>query len=335
MADTVTLGIATAESLARDALIACRTSAANARPTARALVAAEVDGQPGHGMSRVLTYGMQSRAGKVDGFATPRLEQVAAAAVRIDAALGFAYPAIDLAIEALAPLTRRCGIATAAIHRSHHFGQAGAHAERLALQGLVALVVSNTPKAMAPWGGRSAMLGTNPLAFAAPLGSGDPLVIDLALSVAARAKIVAAERAGQAIPEGWAVDREGRPTTDATEALAGSLAPIGRAKGSALALMIEALAAALTGSHFGWEASSMFDAEGGPPNLGHVLIAFEPELLSGGAYRRRIGDLASAIAGEPGARLPGTKRLANRARAAREGITIPAALHASIRALLG
>ena len=335
MADPVRLSLAEAEALALEALLASRTSAGNAAPTARALVAAEADGQGGHGLSRVPSYALQSRAGKVNGFATPRVEQIAGAALRVDGGFGFAYPAIDTAIEALAPLAREQGIAVAAMHRSHHFGQAGAHAERLAERGLVALVLGNSPKAMAFWGGRKAMLGTNPLAFAAPLpGGAAPLVIDLALSVAARGKIVAAEKAGKPIPAGWAVDADGNPTTDPKAALAGTLLPIGGAKGGALALMIEIFAAAITGSAFGWEASSFFDDKGGPPNMGHVLIAIDAGQLSAGAFDARMAALLEAMAAEPGARLPGTRRLTNRARAAAEGVAIPPALLAEIRALI-
>jgi (2R)-3-sulfolactate dehydrogenase (NADP+) len=335
MADPVRLSLAEAEALALEALLASRTSAGNAAPTARALVAAEADGQGGHGLSRVPSYALQSRAGKVNGFATPRVEQVAGAALRVDGGFGFAYPAIDAAIEALAPLAREQGIAVAAMHRSHHFGQAGAHAERLAERGLVALVLGNSPKAMAFWGGHKAMLGTNPLAFAAPLpGGAAPLVIDLALSVAARGKIVAAEKAGKPIPAGWAVDADGNPTTDPKAALAGTLLPIGGAKGGALALMIEIFAAAITGSAFGWEASSFFDDKGGPPNMGHVLIAIDAGRLSAGAFDARMAALLGAMAAEPGARLPGTRRLTNRTRAAADGVAIPPALLAEIRALI-
>ena len=336
MSEPVRLSLAEAEALACAALVASRTRPENARSTARALVAAEADGQAGHGLSRVPSYALQAQAGKVDGHAIPRLEPVAGAAVRVDGGFGFAYPAIDLAITALAPLAREHGIAVAAIHRSHHFGQAGAHAERLAGRGLVAIVLGNSPKAMAFWGGRRPALGTNPLAFAAPLpGGADPLVIDLAMSVAARGKIVAAEKAGQAIPPDWAVDAQGNPTTDPKAALGGALLPIGGAKGGALALMIEIMAAALTGSAYGWEASSFFDDKGGPPNMGHVLIGLDPLRLSAGGYDERMTTLLEAIAAEPGARLPGTRRLANRRRAAAEGIAVPAALHAEIRALPG
>jgi (2R)-3-sulfolactate dehydrogenase (NADP+) len=152
--------------------------------------------------------------------------------------------------------------------------------------------------------------------------------------VAARGKIVAAEKAGKPIPADWAVDAEGRPTTDAKAALGGTLLPIGGAKGGALALMIEIFAAAVTGSAFGWEASSFFDDKGGPPNMGHVLVAIDAARLSAGAFESRMAALLEAMAAEPGARLPGTRRLANRSRAATEGVAVPAALHAEIRALI-
>ncbi len=336
MSAGMTLGLGEAEALATAAFVAHRSSAANARLTARALVAAEADGQPGHGLSRVAPYALQARVGKVDGFAVPSCLQVAPAALRVDAAHGFAYPAIELAIAALPALAAAQGIAAAAIHRSHHFGVAGHHAERLAASGLVALVLGNTPKAMALHGGRQARLGTNPLAFAAPLPDGQPpLVIDLALSVAARGRIVAAQKTGRAIPTGWAVDEHGEPTTDPDAALRGTLSPIGGPKGAALALMVEILAAAVTGSSFGWEASSMFDDREGPPNVGQVLIAMDPLRLSGGGFEARMRDLVAAFGAEPGTRLPGSRRLAARERAAREGLTLPPALLAEMRQLAG
>lgn len=336
MADAVRLALPDAQRLASDALCASGAAEPAARATAHALVAAEADGQGGHGLARVPSYAQQLRSGKVDGRAVPSARRVAPAVVRVDAGLGFAYPAVDLAIAELVPLARSQGVAIAAIHHSHHLGQVGAHAERLAEAGLVALAFGNTPKAMAFWGGREPMLGTNPLAFAAPwAGAASPLVIDLALSVTARGKIVAAQRAGRSIPADWAVDREGRPTTDPAEALAGTLLPIGGAKGGALALMVEILGAALTGSAFGWEASSFLDAAGPPPDVGHLFVALDPGPTSGGCFAARMGELAAAMARDPAVRVPGTRRLESRARAARDGVGIDRALYAEILALAG
>lgn len=309
--------------LAGAALQAHRVSAENAARTAAALVAAEADGQAGHGLSRVASYALQARARKVDGYAVPTLTAQRPATAIVDGGLGFAYPAIDLAIDTLARLAPEHGVAAVAIRRSHHFGQAGAHVERLAARGLVALLFGNTPKAMAFWGGPSARTGTNPIAFAAPLPDDRaPLVVDLALSVVARGKIVAARDRGAQIPVGWALGPDGQPTTDPAQALAGTLLPIGDSKGAALALMVEVLAAALTGSHFGWEASSMFDDQGGPPDIGQLLIAIDPGPLSGGSFAGRMRALVDAVAAEPGARLPGERRVALRARAARDGLDL-------------
>ena len=323
-----------ARSLVARALAGAGADELQAQATARALIAAEADGQAGHGLSRTPSYALQVRCGKVDGKARPELAKVADAAVRIDGGRGFAYPALDLAIETLPGLTAKAGVACAAIHRSHHFGQAGAHAERLAERGLVALVFGNSPKAMAFYGGKAPRLGTNPIAFACPLPDGQPpLVIDLALSQAARGKIVAAQQKGETIPEGWAVDAGGQPTTDPTAALGGAMLAIGGAKGSALALMVEILAAALCGASFGWEASSFFDDKGGPPDMGQILLALDPDALSGGRFLERMGVLLGAMGEEPDVRLPGLKRLEARRRAAAEGLVVPPALYDQIKAL--
>jgi (2R)-3-sulfolactate dehydrogenase (NADP+) len=330
---TETIGIAAAETLVISALMRAGASEVQARSTARALIAAECDGQSGHGLSRVPTYVEQLRCGKVRGHATPSLERIGSSAFRVDAAFGFAYPAIDLAAAALIEAARERIIAIAAIRHSHHFGQAGAHVERLAMAGLVAFLFGNSPKAMAFWGGSKPMMGTNPIAFAAPMPDGAPLVIDLALSVAARGRIVAAARAGRELPEGWAFDSAGRPTRDAAEALKGSMAPLGGAKGAALALMVEILAAAVTGSNFGFEASSFLDSEGPPPDTGQLVLAFDPGPLSAGTYAARMRALAAAFAAEAGVRPPGARRFDNRRQADEMGLAVEASLLAQIRAL--
>ena len=327
----VTLSLAEAEALVTRALTASRTSPGNARITARALVAAEADGQTGHGLTRVPSYAEQARVGKVDGFAMPRIAGTGAAR-RVDAGTGFAYPAIETALEALVPLTREMGVASAGIFASHHCGQAGRHVERLAEKGLVAFAYANTPHAMAFHGGTRSRLGTDPLAFAAPIAGRAPLVIDMALSVVARSKIVAAKAKSQPIPPGWAVDDHGQPTTDAGKALAGTLLPIGGAKGSALALIVEILCGALAGAQFGWEASGFMDAKGGPPKLGQFLIALDPAHFAGAGFASRMTELVEAIASD-GARLPGDRRLVSRERAAKEGISIAEDLFAQIQAL--
>jgi (2R)-3-sulfolactate dehydrogenase (NADP+) len=302
-------------------------TAANARSVARALVGAEADGLKGHGLSRIPTYLAMLKAGKIDGRATPVATRPRPGVLAIDAADGFAYPAIDLAIAELPAVAAAQGIAAAPVTRSNHCGAAGLHVERLAEKGLVALLFANTPEAIAPWGGKKAVFGTNPIAFAAPLASRAPVVVDLALSKVARGNIVAAKQKGEAIPEGWALDPDGKPTTDAGAALAGTMIAMGDAKGAALAFMVEVLAAALVGSHFAFEASSFLDDKGGPPRTGQLILAIDPAAFASGAgFAERMTTLAGAIEVQDGARLSGARRLGLRAAARRDGLALPADL---------
>jgi (2R)-3-sulfolactate dehydrogenase (NADP+) len=336
MVETATIGATDLEALIAAALIASRTAQANARSVARALAQAEVDGQKGHGISRVPIYAAQARAGKVDGHATPIVRQTRPGTLMIDVANGFAFPAIDLAVERLPALAATTGIAAAGLTRSHHFGVVGRHVERLAEAGLVALAFGNTPKAIAPWGGKRALFGTSPLAFAAPQRKAPPVVVDMALSQVARGKILTAAQKGEPVPADWAVDEQGKPTTDAAAALKGALQPIGGAKGAALALMVEVLAVALTGAHFGFEASSFFDVDGPPPGVGQLLVAVDPGAFAGREiFLDRIAALVRMLEGDTGARLPGSRRLAQREIARREGVAVDANLLAQVRGLAG
>jgi len=336
MGERTGIGIAELEALIAAALVASATSEGNARSVARALTRAEMDGQTGHGLSRVPSYAAQAKSGKVDGHALPEKRQTRPGTLMIDAKGGFAYPAFDLALARLPQLARANGIAAAGFVRSHHFGVAGHHVERLAEAGLVGLAFGNTPKAMAPWGGRRPLYGTNPMAFAAPMPKAPPVVVDLALSQVARGKILTAAQKGEPIPGGCAVDEHGMPTTDAAAALKGALQPIGGAKGAALALMVEVLAAGLSGAAFGFEASSFFDADGAPPGVGQLLIAIDPGGFGGvEAFAERMAALARTIEGEAGARLPGSRRLALREKARRDGVTVDGSLLAEVRALVG
>jgi (2R)-3-sulfolactate dehydrogenase (NADP+) len=320
-----TFTLSQAEDLAAAALQRARTSAGNARSVARALVFAEADGLKGHGLSRLPMYARQAKIGKVDGNATPSLSKKRPALVAVDAAHGFAYPAIELAEAVLPDVARSEGVAAAAIRRSHHCGAAGHPVERLAGAGLVALMFVNTPAGIAPWGGSKAVLGTNPVAFACPLPNRAPLVIDLSLSKVARGNIMTAKQRGEKIPKGWALDEHGKPTTDPDAALRGTMIPAGDAKGTALALMVELLAAGLTGANFAADASSFLDDKGPPPGTGQLIVTFDPQAFGGEAVSR-FAVLAQSIEDQPGARLPGARRLAARSKAQAEGLTISDAL---------
>jgi (2R)-3-sulfolactate dehydrogenase (NADP+) len=332
---TLSIALAEAEALACCALERAGTAAAAAASVARALTRAEADGLSSHGLARIPAYCAQVRSGKVDGRAEPELVPLGPSGARVDARYGFAFPALDLAIDAAVERANQTCAAAIAITNSHHFGVAGHHVERVAERGLVGLIFGNSPGGIAPWGGRRALLGTNPIAFACPRRAAPPLVIDVSLSKVARGKVMLAAQRGEPIPADWALDAEGRPTTDAKAALAGTMLPLGDAKGAALALMVEILAAALTGANFAAEASSFFDDQGPPPGVGQCLIAMDPSPFSDGTFLDRVEVLLGAIEDEPGARLPGTRRLALRHKAAADGITVPAALLERIRQLAG
>jgi len=326
-----TISLADAHALAVAALVAGNTSNANARHVADALVGAEADGLASHGLSRVAAYADQAKAGKVAGHAVPVLNRTAPGALFVDAKDGFAYPAIAAALGQGAEMAKQSGVVAIGIANSHHFGAAGLHVEAAAKAGLVALLFGNSPAAIAPWGGSAALFGTNPIAFACPRADKAPLVIDLSLSKVARGKIMVAAQKGEAIPEGWALDPDGKPTTDAKKALAGTMLPLGDAKGAALVLMVELLSAALTASHFGFEASSFFDAKGPPPRVGQLLLLIDPARFAGDAFASRVETLLGAILGQAGTRLPGDRRLKLRAAAASGGIKVPGDLLADLR----
>jgi (2R)-3-sulfolactate dehydrogenase (NADP+) len=322
-------------SLAERALVAAGTSPANAASVAAALVAAELDGLGSHGVSRLPFYADQVASGKVDGRAVPDVSRAARAAVLVDARSGFAFPAIEAGLAHAREIVGETGIVAVAVARSHHCGVAGHHVERLAECGLVGLLFANTPGAMAAWGGKRALFGTNPVAFGCPRPGKPPLVVDLSMSVAARGRIMMAARKGEAIPEGWALDAAGRPTTHASAALEGTMLPIGGAKGAALALVVELLAAALTGSHYAFEASSFFDAEGPPPHVGQLILMIDPAPFAGPGFLTRVETLLEAMLEDGGVRLPGDRRLATRARLARDGIPVPEPLMAELRSRAG
>ena len=326
-----TLTLKEAETLCASALMRCCTSAENAALVAQALVRAEAEGLKSHGLLRVPMYAAQAKVGKVDGSALPSVERPRPALLAIDAKFGFAHPAMAKAAELLPPLAREFGIAAAGIRRSYHVGVAGHPVEAIAKAGMMALMFANAPAAMAPWGGNRPVFGTDPLAFACPLPDAAPIVVDLSLSKVARGHILAAIQKGESIPEGWALDVNGKPTTDAKAALAGTMVPLGDAKGTALALMVELLAAGLTGANFATEASSFLDAAGPPPGTGQLLIAIDPSAFAGGV--KRFADMALSIEQQQGARLPGRRRVAAHKKAEVEGLSITPALLAEIKSL--
>ena len=307
-----------------------------ARATARALAAAEREGLASHGASRIPQYCGHLANGRADGAAVPVVARDSKGACLVDAKGGLAFAALELAGREAIRRAREFGVAFVAVTNSNHFGAAAYHLEPVAEAGLVGLAFGNSPAAMPAWGGKRALFGTNPIAAAFPRRSAPALAIDLSLSAVARGKIMVAAREGKPIPEGWALDAEGRPTTDAKAALDGSMLPAGGVKGAMLALTVELLVCALSGAAYGFESDSFFTQEGRPTRIGQAILAVDPGALAGNdVYFERVETLVAAMTADGGVRLPGERRASNARKAAREGIAVPAALLAQIRGLAG
>lgn len=307
-----------------------------AAATAAALVAAELDGIPSHGASRIPQYCGHVKNGRATGSAVPRVARERGGACLVDAGGGLAFEACALAVREAIDRARRHGVAFASVTNSNHFGVGAFHAEPIAQAGLVGLAFGNSPAAMPMWGGKRALFGTNPIAAAFPRRDAPPLVIDLSLSEVARGKLMVAAREGKPIPAGWALDKDGNPTTDPKAGLEGMMLPAGGAKGAMLALTVELLVCALSGAAFGFESDSFFVEEGKPTRIGQAFLAIDPEALAGReVFLERVETLVSAMLADAGVRLPGDRRRANRERIAKEGIALAPDLAAKIRALAG
>jgi (2R)-3-sulfolactate dehydrogenase (NADP+) len=304
--------------------------------TARALSVAEQEGIASHGASRIPQYCGHLKNGRATGSAIAVVARDGKGACLVDAKGGLAFHACELAGREAVRRARDHGVSFVAVTNSNHFGVAAYHLEPIAAAGLVGLAFGNSPAAMPAWGGKRALLGTNPVAAMFPRRKSHPLSIDLSLSAVARGKIMVAAREGKPIPEGWAIDAEGRPTTDAKAALAGSMLPAGGVKGAMLALTVELLVCALSGAAFGFESDSFFTDEGRPTRIGQAFLAIDPRALAGeDVYLERVETLIAAMTEDPQVRLPGERRTRNQQAAARDGVSVPAELLARIRELAG
>jgi (2R)-3-sulfolactate dehydrogenase (NADP+) len=333
--DGVHLSLADVEALTRRALLACGVDPRNEAPITASVVAAEAEGVHSHGLARLPTYCEHARVGKIDGKARPVLDSPKPGLVRVDAKSGFAHPAIDFGLPALCERAKSQGVAALAVANSYNCGVVGYHVERIAREGLLALGFVNAPASIAPAGGTKPVFGTNPIALAVPRAGQAPLVLDQSSSVVAKSEIVVHQQRGEPIPLGWALDRDGAPTTDPKAALAGSMVPAGGYKGAGLALIVEIFAAWLTGANLSIDASSFADNLGGSPRTGQFFVAFDIGALAGNAASERLERLFATIADQDGARLPGERRAAARKRTATAGVVISKKLFDTIAAYGG
>lgn len=333
MSDTITLTVREAEALCERAARAAGANSFTAGSLARSVVAAEADGQASVGLSHFIDYLDALEAGRIDGTAQPAITRPAPALILSDGRGGAAHPGFDLAFDDLVEAARTFGIALFTQRNAFTCGSLSYFVGRLAEQGLAAIAATNGPALVAGAGGRKPVYCTNPMAFGMPAADGPPLVIDQSSSATAFVNIRAAANAGRQIPQGWALDANGDPTTDPNEAMKGALLAFGGNRGANVALMVEMLAAGLNGANWSLDAPPFgIGAEG--PGTGMTVIALAPQLVDPD-FAARVGRQVERLSGAYGVHIPGRAKIAARERSERDGLAIPRAVHDRIAATAG
>ncbi len=299
-----------------------RAGASNAvaRSLAKATVAAEAAGQKTVGLSHFFDYLDSFQARRIDPIAVPVLTRMKQSVFHCDAKGGLAQLGFDMAFSALVRAARKNGLALFSQSNAFTCGSLGYHTERLAEQGLVALAATNGPAMITGAGAVKPIYCTNPLAFSAPVDGGPPLLIDQSSSACAFVNIREAAKKGHSIPEGWAIDREGNPTTDPVAAMEGALLTFGGVRGANIALMVEVLAAGISGANWSLDAASVLE---GDKNCGTGLfiVAIDPQVLALDFSIRLAGQL-HRLAHEFGVHIPGRAKALATALSTKNGIVI-------------
>lgn len=333
----IRLTLSDAHSLANSILLHNGFSPDHAKAVSDTIVAGERDGCASHGLYRVLGCVSSLKAGKVVPDALPEVIDQAPSIVRVDAGGGFSQLAFQAALPLLQAKANRNGIAALAINHCVHFSALWVEIEQLAEAGLVALAFTPSHAWVAPAGGHQPVFGTNPIAFGWPRAGKQPYVFDFATSAIARGDIELHRRAGKAIPEGWGVDEQGKPSIDPNVVLdCGAMLTFGGHKGSALAAMVELIAGPLIGDLTSAESLAHADGSKSSPYHGELLIVLDPQRFLGDATDQHLARAEAVfenIEGQ-GARLPSQRRYAARARSLEEGVEIPEALYNDLKALL-
>ena len=308
----MSLSVAEARRLTTDLLVAAGLDPDDAAVTADAIVLADVWGVGSHGLLRLPYYLERILAGGYPAAARLVTVTDTGPAVTLDGGGGLGHwqltRAAHLAVERCATF----GIAAVGVGNSGHCGALGVYSLPAVRAGYLALVFSNGPAVMPAWGGARPLLSTSPLAAGIPTRP-RPAIVDLATSTVARGKIAAMAQRGEVVPDGWALDRHGQPTSDPGEALAGMLSPLGGAKGFALALLVESMTAGLVGPALSADVTDMFAAADAayPQRIAHLVVTFAParfDAAGGASAQRRLDDMARRVE-ETGGRLPGARRV--------------------------
>lgn len=295
------------EAKSKAALIAHGAADMQAGHVARAVARAEALGNVICGLYYLESYCTQLASGRVSGTVYPIVSKPRLGAVKSDAQFGFAQPAFAAGLAQAVSTARDNGIASYAISNAHTCTSLGYFTEQIAAHGLIGIGMTNASPVVAPPNGNKAVIGTNPIAMTVP-GEGKPaLHFDFSTSAVALGKITMAKAAGQQIPLGWAVDADGKPTTDPEEALKGALVSAGGYKGWGFGLMVELLAAGMTGSVNSLDVKGLKLPDGPPHGLGQFYILLDPTTY-GDHFNDRFARVAEAVAAQDGARIPGSSR---------------------------
>lgn len=290
--------------------VALRAHGADAFPAAevaRAVAAAESVGNKICGLYYVESYCQQLRTGRVKGDVTPHVTAPRAAVVHVDAQFGFAQPAFAYGLTVALDAARQSGVATLAVGHAHTCTSLGYFTEQIAAAGLIGIGFTNASPIVAAPGGKTRVIGTNPIAFSVPDGQGGiAMQFDQSTTTVALGKITMAKAAGTQIPEGWAVDADGNPTTDPAAAIAGSLVSMGGYKGWGFGLMAEILAAGMTGGVLSKDVKPLKAPTGAPHDLGQYYIIIDPSASPD--FGARLSALADAANADPEARMPGQNK---------------------------
>lgn len=285
---------------------------ANAEALADIICRAERDGSHSHGLFRVPGYVKALRSGKVDGQAKPTIKHLTPAIIKVDGHGCFAPLAQAVGLPALAEATGTIGIAALSLVGVHHFAALWPETEYLADRGLVGIACTAYMPSVAPAGATEALFGTNPLSFAWPRPGHNPVVYDMATASMAMGDVQIAARDGREVPLGTGLDANGELTTDPTAIARGVLLPFGGYKGSAIALMVELLAAGMTGEQFSFEARDTDNKDGGPPRGGEMVIGMSPTLIAGDGWQDHVEGFMTKMTSIDGVRMPGERRHKNR-----------------------
>jgi LDH2 family malate/lactate/ureidoglycolate dehydrogenase len=272
----------------------------DAHDTVRVLVLADLFGLSTHGLSRIDSYGERLLSGGIRARPHIAVEQVAPALARVDGDNGVG-PLVGMhALRAAMTAARQCGVGVALARGSNHFGPISPYALIAAEAGFASIIGSNATTTIAPWGGSDARLGNSPIGFGVPHPGGQPFLLDMAMSVVARAKIRNALKRGESIPDTWATDRFGRSTNDPKDALDGFLQPVGGHKGYGLALLVDLFAGLLSDAAYLTHVKSWVDAPNEPQNLGHFFILIDTSRLGSAAWlQERMRDFAAILHDSP------------------------------------